>query len=61
MGRYDDEYEYDYGIDDIEDIVDEYEDSEDYDDYDIIVDEDYNTQSDWENYYHNLADEIGDD
>ena len=57
MGRYDDEYEYDYGIDDIEDIVDEYEDYEDYD----SVDEDYNTQSDWENYYHNLAEEIGDD
>ena len=61
MSRYDDNYEYDYGFDDIEEVFDEYEEDDSYEDLGYIIDDDYSSHSDWENYYHNLTNEIGED
>jgi len=54
--RYDDEYEFEHGdvANDADDLFNE------YDDYEYEEDE-IDEQSEWENYYHNIADEIVDD
>ena len=48
------EYEYDNIIEDTEEL---YDDDDDY----YMDDEDAINTSDWENYYHNIVDEIIDD
>lgn len=56
MGRYDyEEYDYNYDSDDIEEIEMNSDDDDQFE-YETLSDDHY-----WDNYYHNLTDEISDD
>lgn len=56
MSRYDD-YDYDYGrmADDADDLY--YDGDENWD----FEDDDITNETEWENYYHNIADELSDE
>lgn len=55
MNYYDEEYDDLY---DNETLINDYDDYEDYDDDDDFEDDGIEA---WDNYYHNIADEIDDD
>lgn len=53
---FDNEYEYDYDriVEDTDELYDQYDDFDDADD-------EYDNDVEWDNYYHNVADELIDD
>jgi len=53
--RYEDEYRFDY-----DDLIADADDLYEHDEWDYSDDE-LDDQKEWENYYHNIADEIVDD